>query len=60
MDPGVLGVELDGLGLFGLTASAGATYDDGDFFRGVVGGELGFECGLAGGYDGELRGSVGG
>src|SRR6266851_1273282 len=60
MDPGVTGVEFDGLGLFGLAASAGAAYDDGDFFRGVVGGELGFEGGLAGGDDGELRGAVGG
>ena len=60
MDPAVLGVELDGLGLFGLTAAAGAAYDDGDFFRGVVGGELRLERGLAGGDDGEVRGAVGG
>ena len=39
---------------------AGAAYDDGNFFRGVVGGELGLKGGLAGGYDGELRGAVGG
>ncbi len=59
MDPAVLGVELDSLGLFSLTAAAGAAYDDGDFFRSVVGRELGFKGGLAGGDDGELRGSVG-
>jgi len=59
MDPGVLGVKLDGLGLFGLTASAGAAYDDGNFFRGVVCGELRLKSGLASGDDGELRGTVG-
>ena len=60
MDAGVFGVETHGLGLFGLTASAGAAYDDGDFFGGVVLGELGFGGGLAGGYDGEVGGAVGG
>src|SRR5262249_56739 len=34
-------------------------YDDGDFFRGVVGGELRFSSGLACGEDGEVRGAVG-
>ncbi len=60
MNAGVAGVELDGLGLFGLAAAAGATDDDGDLFRGVVGGDLRFEAGLAGGDDGELGGAVGG
>jgi hypothetical protein len=60
MDARVLGIELDGLGLFSLPASAGAANDDGDFFRGVVGGNLGLEGSLARGDDGELRGAVGG
>jgi len=60
MDTGVAGVELGGLGLLGLSSSAGAAYDDGDAAGSVVLGELGVEHGLAGGHDGELRGSVGG
>ena len=60
MDACVAGVELDGFGLFGLAATAGAADDDGDLFGGVVLGNLGFECGLPGGDDGELGGAVGG
>jgi hypothetical protein len=60
MDAGVAGVELDGFGLFGLAATAGAADDDGDFFWWVVAGELGFGGGLTGGDDGELGGAVGG
>ena len=60
MDAGVAGVELDGLGLFGLSATAGAADDDGDFFRRMVAGQLRFGSGLAGGDDGELGGAVGG
>jgi hypothetical protein len=36
MDASVAGVELDGFGLFGLTATAGAANDDGDFLWCVV------------------------
>ena len=60
MDAGVAGVELGGFGLFGLTASAGAAYDDGDVLRGVVFEEVALLRGLTGGYDGEVRGAVGG
>ena len=60
MDAGVAGVELDGFGLFGLTATAGAADDDGDFFWWVVAGELGIGGGLTGGDDGELGGAIGG
>ena len=59
MDAGVFSVETHSFGLFGLTASAGTAYDYGDFFGGVVLGELGFGGGLAGGYDGKVRGAVG-
>ncbi len=37
MDAGIAGVELGGLGLFGLAATAGAADDDGDLFGGRSG-----------------------
>ncbi len=59
MNAGVAGVELVGLGLFGLSATAGAAYDDGDSFGVVVACNLGFGGGLTSRDDGKVGGAVG-
>jgi hypothetical protein len=59
VDAGVAGVELDGLGLFGLAAGAGAADDDGDVVFVVVIEEAALLYGLTGGDYGEVGGAVG-